>query len=85
MGEVCTPKYLADLVPTHGWLRSQHLCQMPLDGGEAYPVRTWLSCWNRATHTDMQRLCRPHCVLAVIILEVPASMVGPWTGAESRR
>ena len=48
MSEVFAPRYLAGLVSTHGWLRSRHLCQTPLNGGEAYPVRTWLLSWNRA-------------------------------------
>ena len=43
MSEVFAPRYLAGLVSTHGHLRSQHLCQTPFYGGEAYPVRTWLS------------------------------------------
>ena len=30
------------------------MCQKPLNGGEAYPVRTWLSSWNRARQTDRQ-------------------------------
>ena len=29
-------------------LRSRHLCQTPLNGGEAYPVRAWLLSWKRA-------------------------------------
>ena len=36
----------------HGkYWRSWGFCQMPLKGGEAYPVQTWLSSWNRAIHT----------------------------------
>ena len=50
MSEVCAPRYLAGLMSTHGELRSRHLCQMPLKGGGADPVRTWLSSWNRAIH-----------------------------------
>ena len=42
------PRYLAGLVSTHRWMRSRHLCQTPLNGGEAYPVRTWLLSWTRA-------------------------------------
>ena len=35
----------SNLVAIHGWLSSRHLCQKPLNGGKAYPVRvhTWLS------------------------------------------
>ena len=35
--EGSAPKYLAGLMSTHGYLRSLHSCQTPLDGGEAYP------------------------------------------------
>ena len=48
MSEVFAPRYLAGLVSTHGYLRSRHLCQTPLNGVEAYPVRTWLTSWNCA-------------------------------------
>ena len=48
MCEVFAPIYLAGLVSTHGQLRSRHLCQTPLKGGEVHPVRTWLTSWNRA-------------------------------------
>ena len=51
MSEVCTPRYLAGFVSTHGELRSRHLCQTPLNGGGAYPVHTWMSSWSRAIHT----------------------------------
>ena len=58
MSEVRTPRYLAGLVPTHGCLRSRRLCQMPLNGGEAYPVRTWLSCYTyRHTKSVLASLC----------------------------
>ena len=38
MSDVCAPRYLAGLVSTQEKLRSPHLCQVPLNGGEAYPV-----------------------------------------------
>ena len=47
---MCAPRYLAGLMTTQGSLTSRQLCQMPLNGGEAYPVRTWLSSWNRSIH-----------------------------------
>ena len=37
-------------------MRSRHLCQTLLNGGEAYPVHTWLSSWNRAMHTCIHTL-----------------------------
>ena len=40
MSEVCAPRYLAGLGLT---LRRRHLCQKPLKGGDAYPMRIWLS------------------------------------------
>ena len=46
MSEVYALTYLAGLVSTYGYLRRRHLCQTPSRGGEAYPVRTWLSSWN---------------------------------------
>ena len=71
MSEVFAPRYLAGLVSTHGWLRSRHLCQTPLNGGEAYPVRTWLSSWNRAIQiqsvwsADTQPLNHTSCLSAM--------------------
>ena len=47
MSEVCAPRYC--LVSTHGWLKAGTCAERPLNG-EAYPVRTWLSSWNRAIH-----------------------------------
>ena len=40
MSEVCAPRYLAGLMSTHRHLRSRHLCQRPLQGVEAYHLRT---------------------------------------------
>ena len=37
---VFAPRYLADLVSTHGQLISRHLCQTHFIRGEAHPVRT---------------------------------------------
>ena len=56
MSEVFAPRYLAGLVSTHGYLRSRHLCQTPLNGGEAYPVRTWLLSWKRAIQIQIQNI-----------------------------
>ena len=54
MSEVSAPRYFAGLVSIHAQLRSRHLCQTPLYGGEAYPVRTWLSSWNRFIQIQIQ-------------------------------
>ena len=67
MSEVFAPRYLAGLVSTHGQLRSRHLCQTPLNGGEAYPVRTWPLSWNRAiqiqnTNIHTARCCAVPCM-----------------------
>ena len=34
MRGVCAPRSLAGLMSTHGYLRSRHLCRMPLNGSE---------------------------------------------------
>ena len=44
---------------------SRHLCQTPLNGGEAYPVRTWLLSWNRAIqiqNTNSLEEASHHCI-----------------------
>ena len=67
MSEVCAPRYLAGLSCTHEYLRSERLCQTPLNRGDAYPVRTWLSSWNRAIHAYIQ--C-PHHSANVQLLQM---------------
>ena len=41
---------------SHSWIVKRQLCQTPLNGGEAYPVRTWLSSWNRAIQIQKQKI-----------------------------
>ena len=50
MSEVFAPRYLAGLVVYPWVVEKPALVQTPLNGGEAYPVRTWLLSWNRALH-----------------------------------
>ena len=60
MSEVCASTYLAGLVSTHVYLTSWHLCQTPLNVGEAYPVHTWLTSCNCAIHTYMHTYNQIH-------------------------
>ena len=65
-------RYLAGLVSTHGKLRSRQLCQTPLNRGEAYHVRTWLSSWSCAIHeacTMMQQHAAPVLCPSIIMAE----------------
>ena len=68
MSEVFAPRYLAGLVSTHGKLRSWHSSQTPLNGGEAYRLRTWLSSWNRAIQIQIQNTLAMSPSLQVCVL-----------------
>ena len=58
MSEVFAPRYLAGLMSTYGYLRSRHLCQTPLNGGEALP-RAYLAdqLESRNTNTKFCMFC----------------------------
>ena len=43
MSEVCASRYLAGLASNPRVVEKPALVPMPLNGVEAYPVRTWLS------------------------------------------
>jgi hypothetical protein len=45
---VCTE--ILGIVSTHGYLRSRHMCQVPLSGGEAYLFPPWLQELQQSLH-----------------------------------